>query len=105
MPLLPYCKGVAFGRKSSLTVHLDTVHLERREHKCPDCPGVAFREKSTLTRHIDVVHLKRRDRACPYCPGVAFGPSVLGPRLRFQNYKKMSIKNDKSQQTTLVFSI
>ena len=51
---------------SSLTVHLDTVHLERREHKCPDCPGVAFREKSTLTRHIDVVHLKPRDRACPY---------------------------------------
>ena len=47
--------------------------MKLREHACPYCPGVAFGTSSTLTRHIDTVHLKRRDHACPYCPGVAFG--------------------------------
>jgi hypothetical protein len=27
-------------------------------HACPYCPGVAFGEKSTLTGHINTVHLK-----------------------------------------------
>jgi hypothetical protein len=56
-----------------LTRHLDTVHLERREHACPYCPGIAFGRTHHLTAHIDVVHLKLRYHACPYCPGVAFG--------------------------------
>ena len=34
------------------------VHLKLREHACPYCPGVAFGEKGTLTRHINHVHLK-----------------------------------------------
>ena len=67
----PYCDGVAFGEKSNLTRHLDTVHLERREHTCRYCPGVAFGQKSDLTKHVNMVHLKLREHACPYCPGVA----------------------------------
>jgi hypothetical protein len=69
----PYCPGVAFGQKSTLKTHIETVHEKCRDHACPYCPGVAFGAKSTLAIHIDVVHLKLRDHACPYCPGVAFG--------------------------------
>ena len=49
------------------------MHEKRRDHACPFCRGVAFGEKSTLTRHIKIVHEKRRDHACPYCKGLAFG--------------------------------
>ena len=54
----PYCPGVAFGTKGTLTTHINVVHLKLRDHACPYCPGVAFGEKGTLTRHINEVHLK-----------------------------------------------
>ena len=54
----PYCKGVAFGTKSNLTTHIETVHEKRRDHACPYCDGIASGHKQTLTKHIDVVHLK-----------------------------------------------
>ena len=54
----PYCDGVAFGAKSSLKRHLETVHEKRRDHVCGYCKGVAFGRTSTLKAHIDVVHFK-----------------------------------------------
>ena len=54
----PYCKGVAFGTKSSLKTHIETVHEKRRDHVCGYCKGVAFGRASTLKKHIDVVHLE-----------------------------------------------
>jgi len=38
--------------------HIDVVHLKLREHACPYCPGVAFGDKSSLTKHVNHVHLK-----------------------------------------------
>jgi hypothetical protein len=34
------------------------VHLKLHDHACPYCPGVAFGDKSTLTKHVNHVHLK-----------------------------------------------
>jgi len=34
------------------------VHEKRRDHVCGYCKGVAFGRASTLKKHIDVVHLK-----------------------------------------------
>jgi len=55
----PYCPGVAFGTKSSLTQHVNLVHLKLREHACPYCPDVAYQTKTHLKRHIEAVHEKR----------------------------------------------
>ena len=48
-----------FGTKGNLERHLDTVHLEQREHACPYCPGVAYQTSSSLKTHIETVHEKR----------------------------------------------
>ena len=56
-----------------LETHIETVHEKRRDHACPYCKGIAFGEKGTLTKHIKIVHEKRRDHACGYCKGIAFG--------------------------------
>jgi len=37
---------------------IQTVHEKRRDHVCGYCKGVAFGRASTLKKHIDVVHLK-----------------------------------------------
>ena len=44
--------------KSHLKTHIETVHEKRRDHVCGYCKGVAFGRASTLKKHIDVVHLK-----------------------------------------------
>jgi hypothetical protein len=46
------------------------VHEKRRDHACPYCKGVAFGEKGTLKMHIETLHEKRRDHACGFCKGV-----------------------------------
>ena len=33
-------------------------HEKRRDHACPYCKGVAFGQKSTLKAHISAIHLK-----------------------------------------------
>ena len=56
MPL--YCPGVAFGQKSDLKRHIETVHEKRRDHVCGYCKGAAFGTASTLKAHISAIHLK-----------------------------------------------
>ena len=48
------------------------MHEKRRDHACPHCPS-AFGHKSHLKTHIETVHEKRRDHVCGYCKDVAFG--------------------------------
>ena len=56
----PYCPGVAFGAKSNLKTHIQTVHEKRKDYVCPYCTGVAFGEKGTLKAHISAIHLKTK---------------------------------------------
>ena len=53
LPLLPRRRLRGEGH---LTQHIDFVHLKLRDHACPYCPGVAFGEKGSLTRHLNHVH-------------------------------------------------
>ena len=52
------CPGVAFGAKSTLKTHIETVHEKRRDHACSYCKGVAFGTASDLKKHSNHVHLK-----------------------------------------------
>ena len=40
----------------------------REQDECPTVRGVAFGRNSTLAMHIDVVHLKLRDSRVPVLP-------------------------------------
>ena len=53
----PYCPS-AFGTKSTLKTHIETVHEKRRDHVCVYCKGVAFGTAGTLKKHISAIHLK-----------------------------------------------
>ena len=57
----PYCPS-AFGEKSTLTKHIETVHEKRRDHVCGYCKGVAFGTAGNLKRHIGAIHLKIKRR-------------------------------------------
>ena len=35
----------------TLNTHIDTVHLKLRDHACPYCEGVAFGTKGSLTNN------------------------------------------------------
>ena len=56
----PYCKGIAFGQKSTLKTHIETVHEKCRDHACGYCKGVAFGTAGTLKAHISAIHLKMK---------------------------------------------
>ena len=50
----PHC-AAAFGKPSSLTQHVRTVHEKRRDHACLHCIAV-FGHASNLTRHVRTQH-------------------------------------------------
>ena len=61
----PECKK-EFCKPSQLKIHVDTVHLKLKPHKCDEC-GEAFGRKEHLKRHIDTVHLKLKNFICKFC--------------------------------------
>ena len=50
----------AFGTKSTLKTHIETVHEKRRDHACGYmyCKGVTFGTAGNLKAHISAIHLK-----------------------------------------------
>ena len=59
-------------RPAKLKIHVDTVHLGLKPHKCTECDE-AFGVKSHLTSHIKSVH--ENAFVCPTC-NKAFGQKV-----------------------------
>jgi hypothetical protein len=55
------CLNTSLSTKSSLTIHVRTVHEKRRDHACPHC-AAAFGHACHFTAHVRTVHEKRKAR-------------------------------------------
>ena len=51
--------------KSSLKVHIKTVHEGKRDHKCKECDK-SYTQKATLDAHISAIHTQIKQQ-CPKC--------------------------------------
>jgi KRAB domain-containing zinc finger protein len=63
--------GKRFAKKSNMTRHYKSVHLEEKHYKCFKC-GFQFGQNDHLTQHIKTVHDKIRAFKCMHC-GKSFG--------------------------------
>ena len=54
----------------NLQVHINTVHLGLKPHKCETC-GQSFASSTVLKSHVNAVHLELKPFKCPHC-GQAF---------------------------------
>ena len=65
----PHC-AAAFGRASTLTTHVRTVHEKRKDYDCPHC-AAAFGRASGRARHVRTQHPgnnnSQDDDECPLC--------------------------------------
>ena len=52
--------NAAFGKASTLTRHVRTVHEKRRDHACPQCEA-AFGQAGNLRAHVRTVHEQHKD--------------------------------------------
>uniref|UniRef100_A0A0X3PG46 C2H2-type domain-containing protein n=1 Tax=Schistocephalus solidus TaxID=70667 RepID=A0A0X3PG46_SCHSO len=64
-----YCCQICnntFSVRSSVGVHIRTVHEGLKCHKCPFCCK-AFSRKDVLCRHIETIHEENRSYPCGVC--------------------------------------
>ena len=94
--------GEAFGQKGNLTIHMNTIH-NHLKLKPHKCEecGQSFSQKGNLTKHINTVHLKLKPHKCEEC-GAAFGEKAN--LTKHMNTVHLKLKPHKCQECGEFFS-